>query len=299
MDGGKTEKPKATLRCPCEGKHCRVRFGYEAPPQGEVRFDLGGPGRYRRELQECGLCGHFFSVHGMPMDQLYAGQYVDATYGAKGIGEQFRRITALDPSRSDNVGRVERVHVFATRRLDQAAIPAVPRTVLDVGSGLCVFLHRMKERGWECTALDPDPRSAAHARETVGVSAHCGDFFAARELGRFHLISFNKVLEHVPDPVAMLAKSLDYLVPGGLVYVELPDGEGAAEAGQGREEFFIDHWHAFSPASIALLSRRAGFDVLLTEKLVEPSGKYTLRAFLTPRRFEGSASAGPAAAGHS
>ena len=282
MASSSSEKPKATLRCACEGKHCRTRFEYREPPPGEVRFELKGVKGYQREYQECGLCHHFFSVHEIPMDHLYSGEYVNATYGTKGIGEQFKRIIGLDPSRSDNVGRVERVHTFATTRFDKSGEPA-PRTVLDVGSGLCVFLHGMKQRGWDGTALDPDPRSAEHARSTVGVAAHCGDFFEAKELGRFHLVTFNKVLEHVLDPVAMLAKSKDYLRKGGLVYIELPDGEGAAEAGKDREEFFIDHWHVFSMASIAMLAERAGFDMLASEKLVEPSGKYTLRAFLMPK----------------
>jgi SAM-dependent methyltransferase len=273
--------PKATLRCPCEGAHCRTRFEYREPPPGEVRFDLGNPDAYRRELRECGACGHFFSAHEIAMDRLYTGGYVDANYGTKGIGEQFARINALDPARSDNVGRVERVHAYASKRLDEAGVPAAPRTVLDIGSGLCVFLHRMKQRGWDCTALDPDPRTAGHARDTVGINAYCGDFFAAGDLGRFHLVTFNKVLEHVTDPVAMLAKSRRHLLEGGLVYIELPDGPAAARVGGDREEFFIDHWHAFSPVSIAMLAERSGFDLLLSERLVEPSGKYTLRAFLT------------------
>ena len=38
---------------------------------------------------------------------------------------------------------------------------------------------------------------------------------------------------------------------GDLVYVELPDAEGAALHGPGREEFFIEHHHVFSAASTA------------------------------------------------
>jgi hypothetical protein len=153
--------------------------------------------------------------------------------------------------------------------------------VLDVGSGLCVFLHRLKaETGWNCTALDPDPRAAAHARERVGVNAVCGDFMRLNDLGRYDIITFNKVLEHVLDPVAMLARSHEYLARGGFVYVELPDGEAAGADSFGREEFFIDHHHVFSMQSIRTLAVRAGFDVIGTERLREPSSKYTLRAFL-------------------
>ena len=108
------------------------------------------------------------------------------------------------------------------------------------------------------------------------------DFMKSDDLGRFGLITLNKVLEHVPRPVAMLARTRHYLEPGGVVYVELPDTAAADDpAGPGREEFFIEHLFVFSPASLALLARRAGFDVQLLERIREPSGKYTVVAFLT------------------
>ena len=90
----------------------------------------------------------------------------------------------------------------------------------------------------------------------------------------------NKVLEHVDDPAAMLAKAKDNLDPGGLVYIELPDAEHASVEGKGREEFFIDHIHVFSTNSVKHLAGRAGFETVLIETLQEPSTKYTIRAFL-------------------
>ena len=116
----------------------------------------------------------------------------------------------------------------------------------------------------------------------VGVDSVCGDFFECGEIGRFDVVAFNKVLEHVKDPIAMLSKSKDYVSGSGFVYVELPDGEIAATDGASREEFFVEHHHVFSMASIALLAARAGFRVHTIERLREPSTKYTLRAFLLP-----------------
>ena len=101
---------------------------------------------------------------------------------------------------------------------------------------------------------------------------------------QYEAITFNKVLEHVADPVAMLAKSKDLLTDGGFVYVELPDGEEAAKDGSEREEFAIDHIHIFSLDSTVLLARKAGFEVMSVERLQEPSTKYTLRAFLRDLR---------------
>lgn len=273
------------VRCLCEGEAFSTVFTYTAPPAGETRFAFSGS-PYRREVWNCQRCGHLVSVHDMDMDALYTQQYVDSTYGDDGIRRAFERITALDPSKSDNVGRVARLLAFAETWWPPSPIPSGPRTILDVGSGLCVFLHRMKATGWACTALDPDPRAVAHARELVGVAAICGDFMTVQGLGRFDAVTFNKVLEHVKDPVAMLAKARDHVRRGGFVYVELPDGDAAKADGPGREEFFIDHWHIFSRESTRQLATRAGFAVRALERLREPSSKYTLRAFLAPASSE-------------
>tara|TARA_Y100001960_G_scaffold328889_1_gene418796 strand:+ start:272 stop:796 length:525 start_codon:yes stop_codon:yes gene_type:complete len=155
--------------------------------------------------------------------------------------------------------------------------------VLDVGSGLGVFPHAMKQAGWNVTALDPDSRQAQHARNVVGVSAIHADFMTAQNLPKFSLVTFNKVLEHVREPISMLARARPILKPGGICYVELPDGEAAIEDPEGaaREEFTIDHPHVFSAASMALLAQRSGFRVDFMERIREPSTKYTLYTFLT------------------
>jgi SAM-dependent methyltransferase len=252
-------------------------FRYDARPEGETEFGIP-PERYRRSYAQCSTCGLFAADLGeLDLDELYAGAYVDATYSAEGVGATFDRIMALAPERSDNAGRVARV-------ADRLAAPDA--RILDVGSGLGVFPAALKRQGFHgVVALDPDERAVEHTRSHAGVDAVLGDFMASGELGLgcFALVTLNKVLEHVADPVAMLARVHDHLEPGGSVYVELPDGEAAARDpdGQGREEFFIEHLWVFGPASLAILARRAGFDLERLERLREPSGKYTVYAFLT------------------
>jgi SAM-dependent methyltransferase len=280
----------AKLHCICNNADFATAFTYDAPPPGETRFVFSANGNYRREVFQCKNCGHFISRHEMSDEVRYTGDYVDATYGTDdGMRRQFDRINALEPAKSDNIGRVRRVLEFAERHFGQIAGNGIanPHSILDVGSGLCVFLHRMKAAGWDCTALDPDPRAVKHAQEVVGVKGICADFMEVNRIDRFEVIAFNKVLEHVADPVLMLAKAREYLSPHGFVYVEVPDGECAALAGPNREEFFIDHLHVFSAASLALLSRGAGFTVCAIERLQEPSTKYTLRAFLNEPTKEG------------
>lgn len=271
---------RPTLQCPCDRRFDEPAFQYDAPPAGETRFDLGTQ-VYCRAYSRCGLCSHWYSDHKMDLANLYGGAYVESTYGDR-MRETFDRILALPAEKSDNAGRVTRILAFAATFFPPGKEPML----LDVGSGLGVFPYRMKEAGWSCTALDPDPRAAAHANDVVGVQAVTGDFMTigTDRLGTFDVITFNKVLEHVENPVAMLSKSSRHLNPGGLVYVEVPDAEVAASEGPGREEFFIEHHHVFSAASLAMMASRAGFRVLEIERLREPSAKFTLRTFLAHER---------------
>jgi SAM-dependent methyltransferase len=271
--------PKPTLECPCENRFLEPRadFAYTERPNGEVPYKIIGA--YRREYQECQLCGHWFSHHDLDLTKLYEGAYVDTSY-RDGLRTAYDRVRKLKRGQSDNIERVERILKFAERHINTGGRG---RTLLDVGSGLGVFPAAMKDEGWDCTALETDARSVQHAREVVGVTAVLGDFItASRGLGEFDLITFNKVLEHVENPTALLRASARHLRSNGIVYVELPDGENASHEGKGREEFFIEHHHVFSAASTTLLAKRAGFRVLELKVLREPSTKFTLCAFLRP-----------------
>lgn len=267
---------KPTLHCPCKGQYLEHTFQYDAPPEGETRFNLGDQ-VYDRAYNRCRLCGHWFAYHDMDLDELYGGTYVDNTYGTR-LQETFERIITLPPERSDNAGRAERVAEFATKHFGHTN----SLRLLDVGSGLGVFPFVMKQRGWHCTALDPDERAAQHIRDVVGVDTIAGDFMSLdiANKQKFDMITFNKVLEHVEDPVSMLRQALSLLTPDGLIYIEVPDGEAAATVSLGREEFFIEHHHVFSPTSATLMTIKAGFELLLLERLQEASTKFTLRLFI-------------------
>ena len=261
--------------CPCESNNRETMFTYDHSPEGETPFDIGDQAYYR-SYEKCLVCGHFVSVTDMDLGFMYDGAYVDQTYGNK-MRQTFERIIALPPEKSDNEGRAQYILNYALRHFASVA----SLTLLDVGSGLSVVPWRMKKAGWDVTALDPDERTAKHAREVVGVKAIVADFMDLdpSQHGKFDLISFNKVLEHVVDPIVMLEKILHLISPHGLIYIELPDVAAAVD-GKGREEFFIEHHHVFSQHSFEVLADNVGFQILNLERLREPSGKYTIRALL-------------------
>ena len=211
-------------------------------------------------------------MHNYDMESLYVSDYVSKTYKSN-LKVVFDRIISLPPEKSDNFHRVNRIKNFLSSDVKD-------KSVLDVGSGLCVFLYLLQaETNWNCFALDPDKAQAEHARN-VGINSVCADFkdFEPNEK-KYDLITFNKVLEHLKDPIPFLLKAKELLKESGVIYIELPDGEAAYNNSVEREEFFIEHYHVFSLESMLVLGKKADLEIIFLEKIVEPSGKYTLRMF--------------------
>ncbi len=272
-------KPKI---CPITGDtKSNLVFSYDLPPPDEIGFLRSSEEPYLREVWQFSPGGHFLSLHEMKVVTEYDGAYMDATYkDFETIKATFNRIVGLKSENSDNFGRINGIIDFATSWFCSNKKP----NLLDVGSGLGVFPHAVKEIGWQCTAIDPDKRAIKHLTESIGVSRICGDFIAIKPMKKFDIVTINKVLEHVSNPIEMLAKSLEWIKSDGFVYIEVPDGEVASTFGPNREEFFIEHLHIFSLASTVILAQRSGFLVESIKRVCEPSGKYTLRAFLSPNR---------------
>ena len=268
---------RPSLECPCDGSFLSPDFTYEEAPLGETKFDLAGQG-YQRSYERCSLCLHWFGRHNLDLTGLYAGDYASATYGDR-MGTVFDRIVGLPPENSDNTGRRNRLLEFARHWLGTS--PEI--TLLDVGSGLGVFPYAMRLAGWSCTALDPDLLACEHIAAKAEVATIAADFLEVDPLalGSFDVVTLNKVIEHVEEPCEMLRKASLATSSRGFVYVEVPDGEMAAAEGPAREEFFIEHHHVFSAASLGLALERSGLRPISIERLREPSGKYTLAGFAT------------------
>jgi len=282
---------RPTLRCLCSGAFCQRAVEYTERPEGETPFQ-GEDDAYHRAYDACRVCGHFFAALTHDVTSFYEEGYVNATYGSlEGIREQFQKIVSHPPEQSDNHWRVRRVDGY-WRRCGGVATKA-PR-LLDVGCGLAVFPFRMRQAGWECTVIDPDQRAVDHAANDLGIKALTGDFsgVSSEDLGRYDAITFNKVLEHIEDPVPLLEKAAEHLQPEGVVYVEVPDTRAQEDPlGFGREEFFIDHLHVFSAASLCHLVEMSGLRVSHLSRFREPSGKYTLAVFCSREQVIGGGAA--------
>jgi len=276
MNAPNAEQPACFL---CGNTTATLVTDIRRRPQRETDFGIAVEA-YARQVYQCATCHVYFNAQHMLQPEIYTRAYNEATYSQK-LLETFTRIRQLPLEKSDNKQRVQRVMDFNARQGRQPA----QTSVLDVGSGLAVFPAELKDHGFRCHCIDPDPLSAQHAMQHARADgAHAGTLDDYSPTERFEIITFNKVLEHVPNPVAVLKQAQRLLAPGGFIYLELPDGEVALRQGNAidREEFYIEHFTIFSPAALDYLARAAHLRALETQAIHEPSDKYTLFAFLEP-----------------
>jgi 2-polyprenyl-3-methyl-5-hydroxy-6-metoxy-1,4-benzoquinol methylase len=141
-------------------------------------------------------------------------------------------------------------------------LPRAPADVLDYGCGNGAFLARAAALGHRATGVDFDPQAAAIARRH-GVTVHLpGAMADGAFAGRFDHITAAHVLEHVADPLALLADFRRWLKPGGTVFIELPNAEAEGLARHGRFWRGLEAPRHFSLPSAAALRRaleQAGF----------------------------------------
>ena len=155
----------------------------------------------------------------------------------------------------------ERTFRGCLRKLEKVARPPGPR-VLDVGAAGGSFLAMARERGYEPLGCEPSTWMCAFARDRYGLALHPGTIFdmdVAR--GSIDLLTLWDVIEHTPDPAAVLRRAHDLLSPQGVLVMSWPDYASLAARLLGpRWPFLLTvHLYYFTPATMTRLLEATGF----------------------------------------
>ena len=250
----------------CKTKNFKKFFEYKKKPKAEKNYNIKG--KYHRSFYECPSCNHFFAFHNFKTNNLYEKDYLNLTYkNEKGISKRFNQIINLPINKSDNKNRALRVNNFIRKR----------SKILDIGCGTGVFLHEIKKKGHEVIGLDLDVRYKNFLKKK-NIKVITKKLSKFRTKKRFDFISFNKVLEHVSDPLQSLKESKRLLKQDGVIYIEVPDVMAKLK-GKFAGEFCLDHLQIFSISSLDNLIRSAGLLTIKIKRIIEPSNKYTIFGF--------------------
>ena len=142
--------------------------------------------------------------------------------------------------------------------------------VLDVGCSEGTLFKALRAGGFVGPLLGVEPNEAFRAYAGQQHGAEIVESEAAMPAtwrGRIGVATMIHVLEHVPDPVATLARLRELLGPGGHVYVDVPDVSQYASV----DDLHIAHVVHFSAATLAATIAAAGLHVVRLEAH-RPSG---------------------------
>src|SRR5438105_101599 len=175
----------------CGGSEFRQR-------KGEVRDN---PALQILECVGCGLV--FLDSH----DHISPGHYENAGMHPNESIEAWRRMAEPDDQ----------------RRVEMLQWLIVDRRVLDVGCGAGGFLHKAKPLASEVAGVEPEAR----AREAYGDLITLYPDVESVVGCEYDLITAFHVIEHLPNPRAMLTALRHLLAPRGRLVVEVPSSDDA------------------------------------------------------------------------
>ncbi|HWE45896.1 MAG TPA: methyltransferase domain-containing protein [Caulobacteraceae bacterium] len=201
----------------------------------------------RGAVLTCGACGGRYLAD-------WGQSYSEALYDYYGDPEWLALASAYDPLTEQRY--VALLDAFARR------VPG--RSVLDVGCGVGHFVHTASQRGWNARGIELSS-AAVNFCQSHGVPVTQTDLFSAElEANSWDVCTLFEVLEHLPEPQAFLARTVELTRPGGLVYVTVPNIASLDARVQGRDWTAInpEHLSYFTPQTLGRLLRGAGLKPL-------------------------------------
>ena len=156
--------------------------------------------------------------------------------------------------------------------------------LLDLGCSSGGFLSSIEAPSWNLCGIEMSERAARTAEAKCGAQVFVGNILDAPFPPRFFdAITCFHVLEHLYQPKEVLSKVFEWLKPGGIFYLMVPNIHSAGA------RIFRSYWYPlelprhlshFSPTSLGKLGKSVGLtEVSITthrEVFIEASARYIL-----------------------
>jgi len=134
--------------------------------------------------------------------------------------------------------------------------------LLDVGTAGGSFLAVTKQAGWDVAGCEPNRWLCEWGNEHYGLKIVPGTIFDMKlPEAAFDVVTLWDVLEHTPDPKAVLKECVRVLKPGGLLVVNYPDIHSSIARLMGRRWVFLlsVHLYYFTSETLKAMLSQVGF----------------------------------------
>ena len=210
----------------------------------------------------------------LDLDRFYESHYRDLLDDGGRAPDLARLIAGGPDAAIEREWQAATVHADIVAALVAETPDSVPRRALDVGCGTGELLRSLEAAGWQAVGTEPALAIADVGRAAgLDIEASTAADYVARWRADgappFGAVVLLNVLEHVPEPAALLVEVTAALVPGGLLIVRVPNDfnplQTAALRALGGRPWWIaipDHVNYFDHASIAGIIERIGFEII-------------------------------------
>ena len=142
--------------------------------------------------------------------------------------------------------------------------------LLDIGCGYGFFLKKMEQDGWQVEGIEVSPPGREFAEKELGLRIHAETLEnLSLAANSFDAVTLFYVIEHVPDPKALLVEVHRILKAGGVLLLRWPHSAPVVKVmGPFSKRYDVFHtpYHLydFNPGNMKQLLRTVGFNSIET-----------------------------------
>ncbi|MFO7665572.1 MAG: class I SAM-dependent methyltransferase [Desulfobacterales bacterium] len=190
---------------------------------------------------------------------LYHEKIVDETQG--GFLERIKKLNELKPEKGN---------------------------ILDIGSGMGHFLMHAQEAGWSVEGVEPRVSASKYCYNNFGINVYNGLFEEWSQKKLYDVITLWDVVEHVHNPFHIMNKSIDMLVPGGLLVMSIPNASGLpARCFKGNWRYIMEpHINYFTMNFIKTFIKQKRLEVLKMDHSIKAQSIFEGIISLFPNKID-------------
>lgn len=155
----------------------------------------------------------------------------------------------------------------ADRLLRAVAAHRTEGRLLDVGAGSGILVEAALARGYQAEGIEPSHGLCRRA-EALGLPVRNGVLPHPGMEGPYEIVTLVDVIEHVQDPVGLLAQIRAVLADDGAALIVTPDVRSVAARLMGRSwwHYRLAHVGYFGRSTLALALAKAGLEAVETRR---------------------------------